>query len=394
MALPLPFEVARNAQSKKCQEGCHARSRERMKKLVLHVGAGKCGSTSIQRALLRPMVQQAAGISYVELDPKLVSGLVDPDLQTREAMRRALDAQFARNDSELVVFSHEVMGKLPAAVNAISRRARTQGGINEVVVVGFTRRQSSYVVAAFKQWHFRNPKRLAADIEVLTRLELDPGLFSPLERHVIAIACRTPEDRPQTYVPDWNHYYQMLMNKAAESDGAVRVESNHIPTKQESYPLFADFASRAGIECPPDVLDEVDKPANAAFSDALCEAVAEHLSDRDLDSSWIPGPHDDNPWFNTVSLQFDEAVAKPDPPSPESVLQNAAALIDHRFRDSNMAYCSLMDVEEGYFGVTERSDISAESLLEVVWQAHGARNLNDVLERRRQLIGALEEFHL
>ena len=58
------------------------------------------------------MVQQAAGISYVELDPKLVSGLVDPDLQTREATRRALDAQFARNDSELVVFSHEVMGCL------------------------------------------------------------------------------------------------------------------------------------------------------------------------------------------------------------------------------------------------------------------------------------------
>ncbi|MEZ5715784.1 MAG: hypothetical protein R3D85_11775 [Paracoccaceae bacterium] len=154
-----------------------------MKRIVLHVGPEKCGSTSIQQALRRgagqpdmPAVALMAPADLLALD------MPHPAPEAVARINAVIDA--ARGNAALLVLSHEMIFK---AVDVLRNLAAIcLGRADEVVAVGFARRQSDFLVSGFGQWLFRSPERLEEARGVLVAQGLDPDLFRAVERHLIA----------------------------------------------------------------------------------------------------------------------------------------------------------------------------------------------------------------
>ena len=162
-----------------------------MSKLVIHVGPGKCGSSSIQgffKRRKRPCVQKTR---FIKLDKTEILKLDHeiPEESAVTAFTRLLSNNLNRCD--ILILSHELLFECPYAIKNICKISTDL--VSSIVIIGYSRRQSDFLVSAYHQWGFREQDRVKEDIDALIDLELDPILFIGLERHLIEIgraSCR------------------------------------------------------------------------------------------------------------------------------------------------------------------------------------------------------------
>ena len=112
--------------------------------LVIHVGAQKCGSTTIQNAIDNLMRTNSS--------QKLKFRIFPPDLAVRMHQQfkaipdHELDIQFAEicKDDVCLVLSNEILGNYPDVVAKLVERASKLIPELTVVIIGYTRSQYSY----------------------------------------------------------------------------------------------------------------------------------------------------------------------------------------------------------------------------------------------------------
>ena len=363
--------------------------------LVIHVGAQKCGSTTIQNAI--------DNLVRTDSSQKLKFRIFPPDLAVRMHQQfkaipdHELDIQFAEicKDDVCLVLSNEILGNYPDVVAKLVERASKKIPELTVVIIGYTRSQYSYYLSEYKQWYFRAKGRLRADINFFQKNDLSYEIFLPHERRMFVNSVMSFEEQRQG---DWYEYYQSLEKAILAFSGNVIIKSSHIPTVDFNYSLIGDFIRKVGVGDIEEVsLSGLPSRSNPSFNPLLCESVALHICNDSLDSSFLPGPHESNDLIQKASGLFRlEQNLLGKLPGSADLLEVAKATIAQNFAVSNEKYCRKYGVNSLYFsqeqGQCDLSSIgSRKKLFDFARKIHDCRNLDDVRKYENKLICELDQ---
>jgi len=360
--------------------------------LVIHVGAQKCGSTTIQHAL-------ANIVSFVDQDV-LKFRIFPAELADRmhqecgSVSNQEIDLQFnglIRKNSCLIL-SNELLGNYPDVVAQLAKRARELFPTGRILIIGYTRAQYSYYVSEYKQWYFRARPVLRSDIDFFRRKNLLPEKFLPFERRMFMNSIMSFRKRRQ---PDWDMYYKSL-EAAFDCSDHIEIHSSHIPLPELNYPLLDDFFQKMNLAISEmSILQSSPDCLNSSFNPLFCESVALSLCDQSIDSSHWPGPHENNHLIEQASNLF---MMRHDHDSLEQLagssklFKSMNAAITMNFTNSNAMYCQRFGIDERYFGDGQDEDVSVskEQLFEIVRQVQNSRDIKKIDDYKQQLLGGLK----
>ena len=107
-----------------------------MRRLVIHIGAQKCASSSLQ-ASLQLVAQRAKGsLGFCYLKPELLRDTNQSLGQNHECAFDYIDAFLSSRSNPQVVVSHEMLGNRAALVGFIAGRALEKHSFGHVVISG------------------------------------------------------------------------------------------------------------------------------------------------------------------------------------------------------------------------------------------------------------------
>ncbi|MBX3571799.1 MAG: hypothetical protein KF694_05540 [Mesorhizobium sp.] len=345
------------------------------KSLIVHVGPGKCGSTSIQTELAR-RGSLFDGCS-IEL-PRPVIRQFDTDESMPDAPPQLLDSASALlAKGEVAVLSYEVLFQRRRALRNFVRFLRPL--VDEVTVVGYSRRQSGFIQSAYSQWMFRSPARSAEVRGILQAAGLEPAHFTGLEAYFIAamktdmVSARQLADN---VILDWHAGYQDIARLLAPFD--VKISAGFIPREGYEFSLLADFYRRCGYASAP-LPASADRVINTQYDADLIEAV--HLAIR-LGLP-VPGPHEHNAFFERG---VDIPALSP-PPEGDELLNVLRDFADTHYWEANRAFCREHGLSEDYF--EPRRIVSLEHAEDAVAREAARRRADpDLVSRRNAAIAA------
>lgn len=339
------------------------------KTLIVHVGPGKCGSTSIQTELAR-RGSLFEGRS-IELPRPMIRHL-DTDESILDAPPQLLESASALlADGEVAVVSHEVLFQRRLALRNIVRFLRPM--VDEVIVVGYSRRQSGFIQSAYSQWLFRSPARSAEVRGILQAAALEPSHFTGIEAYFVAamktdmVSARQLTDN---VIFDWHAGYQEIAGLLAPYD--VRVSAGFIPREGYEFSLLGDFYRRCG-HASALLPATAEKVTNTQYDADLVEAV--HLAIRlGLPA---PGPHEHNAFFER-DVGLPPLSARP---AEDELLDLLRDYADTYYWDSNRAFCQEHGLSEDYF--KPRRIVSLEDAEDAVAREAARRRADPDLVARR-----------
>ena len=346
------------------------------RRLVIHVGAQKCASSSLQASLRLVAKASKGALGFCFLNPAQLRKADQALQQNNDTVFVYIDRVLSAASSSQVVVSHEMLGNRPALVCSIAERALTQHDFDHVVISGYSRLQSSYHVSAFSQWFFRDKKRLHEDIKQLAGHGLDWKKFTALERSLLALSL-IGQDR------NWFVNYQRFCEGVKSLGDSVTVVSSHIPTRSLPYSLLAHFLSSSGLSLELDDLSSFDVRKNLSFNHALIHAMSAHLSAlRPNQQSFFPGPHEGNRWLFRVCNRLeaaDQLMSEFDALFSPEFQQSLVGHLDTRASSSNQQYCELMSVDFNYFKPSDQAALlSEDELIVLAGDIARARNTQDI----------------
>ena len=354
------------------------------RKLVIHVGAQKCASSSLQASLRLVAQASKGGLGFCFLNPEK---LRDADQALKKNSKTAfhyVDLVLSGQSSSKVVVSHEMLGNRPALVCSIAERALEKHSFDHVVVSGYSRLQSNYHVSAFSQWFFRDRKKLLSDLKVLSKYNLNWRQFTALERSLLALSL-VGKDR------NWHSNYRRFCDGVKSLGDSVTVVSCHIPTRSHPYSLLEHFLSSTGIPLELEELESFDVRKNLSFHPVLIHGMSAYLSSlRPLQQSFFPHPHEGNRWLFRVCKRLSagqDLMAEFDSLFSPRLQHSLIGHLDCRASSSNKQYCELMSVDFSYFQPSdEASLLLEEELLDLARDTEQSRNAEDIghFDRRIQ----------
>lgn len=309
-----------------------------MARLILHVGPGKCGSSSIQSFFAtqpNPCLQRSL---YRPLRPRLISQLnrEPASEEARMEIRDQLERDLA--DCEALLLSHEFCFQAPVAVRAICQVAERRS--DGITIIGYCRRQSAFLVSAYSQWLFRSPKRIGEVNGVVAGLGLDPLLFTGLERQLIASIAddfRSARQLSGYRMLDWSHAYSTLIRLTREHGAVVRCGT--LPSRESDTSLIEDFCAKAGLTLRPGLAEAARLVANRRYDHALVEAINVAAS---LGLT-VMGPHEDNDILDTLTSLLTPTSAV------SEFVSELQVYVDAYFWESNQSLCEQHGLEKEYF---------------------------------------------
>lgn len=339
------------------------------KTLIVHVGPGKCGSTSIQTELAR-RGSLFDGRS-IEL-PRPMIREFDTDENIPDAPPQLLDSASALlANGEVAVLSYEVLFQRRRALRNVVRFLRPL--VDEVTVVGYSRRQSGFIQSAYSQWMFRSPARSAEVRGILQAAGLEPAHFTGLEAYFIA-AMKTDmasaRQLANNVILDWHAGYQDIARLLAPFD--AKISAGFIPREGYEFSLLADFYRRCGHASAP-LPASAETVVNTQYDADLIEAV--HLAIR-LGLP-VPGPHEHNAFF-----ERGVGITPPSPkPEGEELLDMLKDYADTYYWDSNRDFCREHGLSADYF--RPRRVVSLEEVEDAVAREAARRRADPDLVARR-----------
>lgn len=341
-----------------------------MARIVLHVGPEKCGSSSIQAAILGPATALHDHLTGILLRPAEVLELDcdHPDAAVEDRFHALIMQAQAAHPGKVLVLSHEMMFKMVRVLCNLSRIA--QAHAEEVLVVAHVRRQSDFLVSAFGQWLFRAPARIAESAAVLRDHGLDPSVFWGVERHLIAVILGGWEVGRQLS----GHLYLDWSRSVPERVEALAVPLSVgvLPRPGFARPLIADFLGRIGL--PETLAAAVEQLRNPAFPPALIEGVFAAIEAGHA----MPGPHEHNDFFERMG-----AVTAGGEKPAEPFLSLLRDRVDTAFAAANTIFAGQFDLPAAYFAPDRQvTQAQAEDAIRREAQARAA--LPSALRAREQ----------
>lgn len=335
-----------------------------MAKLILHVGPGKCGSSSIQQFFATYKKPCVENTRYILLNPLDIN-----ELNCEEPSESILNSFAEQLTEDLVgcdtlILSHEYLFQTPHAVKNICRLAKNLA--KEISIIGYSRRQSDFVVSAYSQWLFRSPERINETTKVLDELGLDSVLFTGLERQIIASVINdffSARQLSEYSILDWQNSYNNILELVRET-GAI-IKCGVLPSREANTPLIQDFCEKSGLSLQRNMKNALQKVFNPSFAQDVVEAINNAVA-FGLD---VPGPHESNEVIDLLSSKITQQAKE-----PSEFLVNLKSYIDSYYLNSNKQFCRQHGLDETYFAVSKR--FSKPEILNVIIHEGQQRSSN------------------
>lgn len=328
------------------------------RRIVLHLGPAKCGTTSIQKPALKGYKSGGTRLSAVPLNPEHLKKKLndeDADLPTLDQLRSKISMKIKNENPDVLVLTHESIFTTQNALRHISHLSSEF--TNDVCAVAYVRRQSDYMVSSFGQWYFRHKGVMSRARNALIEHNFDPDLFLAVEIHLIASILGGWGLSGHDYL-NWRESIQIRRN-ILEALG-VPLSIGVVPNASFPFNLFEDFVYRCGFH------DAVNIPEakieNASFDPAAIEAIALAV----LAGYSMPGPHGHKEFCASL---FKGEMAKPK--LDLSFLDFIKDRVDTIFEAENMYLAEREGLPALYFA--PRNKISNEEFLEVLHQEASRR---------------------
>ena len=326
-----------------------------MTSLILHVGPCKCGSSSIQQFFATQKKPCVQNIRYIPLNP------LEIDEINTEKPSETIVATFAQLLSDnligydVIILSHEYLFQCPYAVKNICNIAKNLA--TKISIIGYSRRQSDFLISAYSQWLFRSPDRILEATNALKKLELDPILFSGLERELIASIINdfysTSQFSPLYSIFDWHNSYQQISQLIRDS-GAV-VKCGVLPNRESDISLVQDFCNKADITLRKNMEAVSKRVFNLGYNKDIVEAIYNAV-DFGFD---MPGPHESNEILELLSTKIDQATN-----DASDFLSDLKSYIDSYFLGSNLQFCQEYGLSKAYFAASVQ--FSKAEIMEII----------------------------
>lgn len=354
-----------------------------MAKLILHVGPGKCGSSSIQQFFATHKSPCVENTHYIFLNPR------DINILNKKEPNQPLLVSYANQISEnlsncdTLILSNESLFQNPYTIKNICSLAENIA--EKISIIGYSRRQSGFLVSAYSQWLFRSPDRINEIENVLDELELDPDLFTGLEKQMIASINNDFYSARQLSgysILDWNHSYANI-SKLVCDHGAL-IKCGVLPNKSSHISLLQDFCEKAGLTLDFEMKKASEQIANSSFNQDIVEAINNAIT-FGLD---MPGPHDMNKAIGLLSTK----IKKIEQQNSSEFLSNLKSYIDTYYFDSNVQLCKQYNLDETYFLPSKR--FSKTDIMALIFEEGRQRSLNksNIIKNYRMLSSILVEL--
>jgi hypothetical protein len=245
------------------------------------------------------------------------------------------------NRCDVLILSHELLFQCPYTIKYICKIAADR--VSGIVIIGYSRRQSDFLVSVYHQWGFRVPDRVKMDSDMLIDFGLDPILFTGLERHLIAsivndfYKAAQPKDSIQS-IQDWYFSYQNIARLVHGSNAVIKC--GVLPGKGGDKSLLQDFCEKSDLTLTKKAAAASEKVVNVSFNHDLIEAMNNSI----VYGLEIPGPHKCNNEINKISA-FMSSRKKEE----SDFLTNLRAYIDSFYWHSNTRLCEEYGLSKQYF---------------------------------------------
>ncbi len=361
-----------------------------MANLIIHVGPGKCGSSSIQHFFEtknQPCVQKT---HYIKLNPLEINELncEKPDSDKLATFTELLLGNLAGCD--VLILSHEYLFDCPDTIKNICIAATNL--VSEILIIGYSRRQSDFIVSAYSQWLFFMPDRVREVANVLIDLHLNPILFSGLERQLIAsiandfYSARQPSNKS---ILDWNNSYHTLLQLVRESCATIKCGT--LPKAESGVSLIRDFCEKSGLTLRKETETLINCIVNTNYNHDLVEMVNNAVafcSDVSMSDEQIYG-------FCQIFAKWGTGKSRD---VDTEFLFTLKAYIDTYFLNSNNQLCGIYGLSKQYFSPSMQ--YSKHQIFEVIRNEAQNRSLNPtiLIDRVRMLsakftVACLERFN-
>jgi hypothetical protein len=355
-----------------------------MAQLIIHVGPGKCGSSSIQSFFLKHKKACKQKVRFIQLERAEIFELNSETAS--ESIRALFEKEIRRNLArcEVLILSHELLFQCPLSIKNICDIGAPLAA--KISIIGYCRRQADFQISAYSQWLFRSPERVKEVLEVVRGLQLDPMLFSGLERQLIAAIATDFHSARQidgATIFDWNQSYRHISQLVRRSGAGV--QCGLIPSKESGQSLVQDFCQKVGLTLRPSMhalsFVVVNVSFNPDFVEAINNAVVSGLA--------VPGPHDSNKRLQQASMRM--GSAKKD---VSEFVGTLTAYIASCYTESNRQLCEEYGLDAAYFDVGE--PCTKAQMLEFVRCEHTKRALAaaDVMAQQRRQLAKLTRICL
>lgn len=360
-----------------------------MSRIILHIGPGKCGSSSIQSALIGGSDTHSKLVNAHFFPPSLFRKLDTPH-PTPETIAQVYafieNAQSAGTTKPLLL-SHEIMFKLVTALVNLSKIACDLA--DEVIAIAYVRRQSDFMVSSFGQWFFRSPERILESANTLRDHNIDPTLFWGVERHLIAAALGGMHHARQLSGHlhfDWSQSISERIE--ALTPLGVSMSVGLLPHAGTNFPLIPDFLTRAGVILDADHGAEstqkmtAESIKNPSYHPSIIQAVVDTIEAGHS----MPGPHAANVFFN-----------HPNTPRIQNFNTNTALLsllkdhIDTIFEQKNVQLAKSLNLPPEYFAPQKHVDL--ETICQEIQREATARGKTSIKQREQERAQRISAVH-
>ncbi len=293
-------------------------------KLIIHVGPPKCGSSTIQNFAKQKPFKGKVAYRFIFGPEVDTYNIKDIDSKEFKAFIKSLNKDLRQNDA--VILSQEQFFPDAFTVENICKQVDT----DNIVIIGYSRRQSGYLISAYNQWEFRSHLSYNYFSEVLVQNNINAVYFNGLETFLLGVIFSNfnpPLKSPRHRLYNWGLYYQKLK----EASKPYTLIANCLPSKDYAYNLIEDFCHKTGLEIKKKKLHLLQERNNTQFDPILTESMHNALS---FNIDVLPDEHKNNKELHRLSNMFHHNKYK-----KTAFVQMLANYIDSEFLSSNKDFC-------------------------------------------------------
>lgn len=356
-----------------------------MTNLIIHVGPGKCGSSSIQYFFGSQKQPCVENTRLHRVPPTIISQLnrEKPDDRAVTAIADLLVDNLTGTDT--LILSHEYLFQCPYAIKRICDVSKAY--VPQIQIIGYSRRQSDFIMSAYSQWWFRSPERVKETTDVIIDLGLDPILFSGLERQLIASIANDFYSARQLVtnyeILNWHNSY-LKISQLVQETGAI-IMCGIIPEIESSESLIQDFCIKANLTFNQEMKAASKKIVNTSYNHNLVEAIniAVTLGFE------MPGRNDRNKDIGFISNKMEEREI-----TTSDFIANLKTYIDTYFLQSNIGLCEEYILPKEYFYPDVQ--LNKTQIFDIIKNENRRRSVDKsiVINKLRMLSAVLVDTHL
>lgn len=341
------------------------------------MGPGKCGSSSIQYFFKNQKNPCYEKLEFIQLEPQVINKLNHINVIKNDINYFNKFIEKALKSKDTLIISHEYLFDCPNAIKNICNISRNK--VSEILIIGYSRRQSDFLVSTYSQWFFRSSARIEEVEGTLIKNELEPIHFNGIERHIIAsiiddfYSARQLSDMS---ILNWYKSYQAI--ERLTSSLKVKIRPGVIPNKQYSINLIEDFCTKADLSIKTNVKKATNVKSNVNFNRELIEAL-NNATQQGLNT---PTPHQDNNYLARISDKMN-ILSEPSC----NFLTILKQYIDSYFLNANIEFCKKFGIDINYFEVQKH--YSKTDIMVIIKNEEKKRISNNYATKYYRLLSAL-----